>query len=172
MLLHSSRVHVPCSGKLKLSLRSILMLTYVCTNLQRNAEALFMPFILSSIRSTTRATDSNIAERQRSVNNIAQHPRYRKAILRIGESNYNVFYQNHLYTKHIHFSFISYYIAFFQFHHCRLGSDQYASRCTYPNGHYVYCISHSFVQLICLHPTAIPFTCPRQAVFFAKSLCN
>lgn len=61
-----------------------------------------MPFILSSIRSITRANDLNSAEGQqlgRSVNNntsIARHPRYRKAILRIGESNYIVRYLNHL----------------------------------------------------------------------------
>jgi hypothetical protein len=53
-----------------------------------------MPMILS-IMSITRATDSNYAERQGPVNNIAQHPRYRKAILRIGESNYNVCSLNH-----------------------------------------------------------------------------
>ena len=56
---------------------------------QKNREALFiLPFILSSIRSVTRTTDSNDAERQperRSMNNIVQHPRYRKAILRTGE---------------------------------------------------------------------------------------
>jgi hypothetical protein len=105
-----------------------------------------MPFILSSIRSTTRATasDLNYAERQpatsseRSMNNIAQHPRYRKAILRIGESNnnLNVCYLNRLYTKHtIRFSFISYCIALDKCHHCRPGSEQYDWRCIYPNGH-------------------------------------
>ena len=67
------------------------MLTLVCTHWQRSAEALFVPFIFSNIRST-RATDLNYAERERlggSVNStcIAQNPRYRKAILRIGESN-------------------------------------------------------------------------------------
>ena len=60
-----------------------------------------MPFILSSIRSITRANELNSAEGHqlgRSVNNtsIARHPRYRKAILRIGESNYIVRYLNHL----------------------------------------------------------------------------
>ena len=78
------------------------------------------------------------ASEQRSVNNIAQHPRYRKAILRIGESNYNVRYLNHLYTNiTIRFSFISYYIALDKFHHCRPGSEQYNSRCKYPDGIYV-----------------------------------
>ena len=88
-----------------------------------------MPFKLSSIRSIIRATDLNNAERQlerRSLNNIAQHRlgQYRKAVLRIGESNHNVRYLNHLYS--IHFSFISYYIALDKFHHCRSGSEQYA----------------------------------------------
>ena len=133
-----------------------------------------MPFILSSIKSITRATDSNNAERQpqverRSLNNIAQHPQYRKAILRIGESNHNVHYLNHLYS--IHFSYISYYIALDKFHHCRSGSEQYAQGCIYPDGHL--CLLHFtfFAQLICLHPTGVPFTYPRQAVFLVK-LCN
>ena len=58
-----------------------------------------MPFILSSITgmSISRATDSNSTEQ--SVNNIAQQPRYRKAILRIGESDYNVWSLNHIYIK-------------------------------------------------------------------------
>lgn len=31
---------------------------------------------------------------------------------------------------------------------------------------YVYCISHSFAQLICFQTTGVSFTYPRQAVFF------
>ena len=128
-----------------------------------------MPFILSSIRSITRATVLNNNEGQRlgrSVNNtcIAQNPRYRKAILRIGESNYKVRYLNHLYTKF--FSFISYYIALDKFYHSRSGSEQYDSRRKYPDGHL--CLLHFtiFAQLICLHPTEIPLTYAWQAVFF------
>ena len=93
-----------------------------------------MPTILSNIRSDTRATNSNNTESQRrSVNNIAQHPRYRKAILRIGESNYHVRYLNHIYT--IRFSFVSYCIALDKFHRCRPGFEQYDSRCKYSDGH-------------------------------------
>jgi hypothetical protein len=123
-----------------------------------------MPFILSSIRSMTRTANSNYAERQtQSVNNIAHHPRYRKAILRIGESNYNARYLNPL---TICFSYISCYITLFKLPQCRPGSELYDSRCKYPDGHL--CLLHftSFAKLICLHPTEVPFTYPRQAVFF------
>jgi hypothetical protein len=92
LLLHSSRVHVPCSGMLKLLLVSILTLIQVCIA-QRNTSPFFVSFILSGIRSNSRrttdrrATESNPGhvERQQQSMDIAQHPRYRKAILRIGE---------------------------------------------------------------------------------------
>jgi hypothetical protein len=175
MLLHSSRVHVPCSGPSTLSLIHILMLTLVYTDWQRSTEVLFMPFKISSIRSITMANDSNYAEGQRlgrSVNNtcIARHPRYRKAILRIGESNYNVRYLNHFHT--IYFSFISYYIVLDKFHHSRPGSEQYASRRKYPDGHLRLQLFTFFAKLICLHPTEVPFTYARQVVFFVLGLAT
>ena len=83
-----------------------------------------MPFILSNIRSITRGTDLNKAERQQqSTSNIAQHPRYRKAILRISKFNYYLYDVRYLIT--IHSSFIPYYITLDKFPHCRPGLEQY-----------------------------------------------
>ena len=110
-----------------------------------------MPFILSigNIRSIMGTTDSNNAERQqRSIDNIAQHPQYRKAILRIGESNiYHVHYLNHLhnYSFLVSYPIISLVIYFFT---VTLDLNSTIQDINTETVTYVYCISNSFAQLI------------------------
>ena len=58
-----------------------------------------MTFIISGIKSAVKATKTERPENQRRRMNITQHPRYRKVILRISESNDDVCYLNVFYTK-------------------------------------------------------------------------
>ena len=84
-------------------------------------------FTTSSIKSTTKATDVKRIGRRRQSMDITQHPQYRKAILRIGESNCNIFHVKPYLT--VHFSFISNYIPPSEFLNGRPRSERYNPRC-------------------------------------------
>jgi hypothetical protein len=104
---HSARLHwMIATESVPLTLAATIETVCSCILLgymylvQRGTSPFFVSSIISSIKSTSRrttdrrATESNQShvERQQQSMDISQHPRYRKAILRIGEFRVTILY--------------------------------------------------------------------------------